>query len=50
MLVIAYMCVTNPITEEAMEILAMQGYPSIIRQASIICRLTNDIETHQVSA
>ena len=48
-LVIAYMCVTNPITDEAMKLLAMDGYPSLIRQASIIGRLTNDLATNPVS-
>lgn len=44
-LVIAYVCVTNHVTEEAMKV--MEQYPSIIRQASIIGRLTNDLATLQ---
>ncbi|XP_024026151.1 myrcene synthase, chloroplastic [Morus notabilis] len=44
-LVIAYICVTNPLRQEAIMLLAMEGYPSIIREASIIGRLTNDLST-----
>ncbi|EXB97304.1 (-)-limonene synthase [Morus notabilis] len=44
-LAIAYICVTNPLREEAIMLLAMEGYPSIIREASIIGRLTNDLST-----
>ncbi|GMN65389.1 hypothetical protein TIFTF001_034452 [Ficus carica] len=43
-LVVALFCVENPITEDALKLFE-DGYPSIVRECSLIIRLTNDLVT-----
>lgn len=48
-LFMAFFYVQNPITKDALELFDV-WYPSIIRQSSVIIRLTNDLATTSVSS